>query len=282
MDVLLCSVCSAATTPGTPLLLCGRCKSVRYCGPECQKADWKMHKQDCKRFADEAKDVSTSAADFSESSESDELRTAFMGINPAFAAYASASHGRDPPETYRSRPPLVPGGPPILPGWGAALSYKKAFMSPVENAVSDANPKALQALLASDSDPHARDAMTAWTPLHYAAMHSTYPSPTGKASKAILACFKLLLEAGVDPNACSKTRNTPLHNTVNFAHHSAGDEHCAAAMGLLLHAGGDPTLPDEAGNTCVSLLRRYGLERSHPKLSQLIKTWVPISSTKPA
>jgi predicted component of type VI protein secretion system len=30
------------------------------------------------------------------------------------------------------------------------------------------------------------------------------------------ACIRLLLEAGADPNALSKTRNTPLHNTVNF------------------------------------------------------------------
>jgi hypothetical protein len=29
-------------------LLCAKCKSVRYCGSECQKSDWKNHKKNCK------------------------------------------------------------------------------------------------------------------------------------------------------------------------------------------------------------------------------------------
>jgi hypothetical protein len=27
--------------------VCGRCKAQRYCGPECQKADWSRHKAEC-------------------------------------------------------------------------------------------------------------------------------------------------------------------------------------------------------------------------------------------
>eukprot|EP00984_Skeletonema_dohrnii_P033098 scaffold28586_cov107-Skeletonema_dohrnii-CCMP3373.AAC.6 len=29
------------------MLYCTRCSQVNYCSPECQKADWKIHKEDC-------------------------------------------------------------------------------------------------------------------------------------------------------------------------------------------------------------------------------------------
>ena len=31
------------------MLKCGRCKQVRYCNKECQTADWKEHKKNCKK-----------------------------------------------------------------------------------------------------------------------------------------------------------------------------------------------------------------------------------------
>ncbi|KAJ7591741.1 hypothetical protein C8J56DRAFT_518572 [Mycena floridula] len=44
----LCSYsgCSAATRRAQ-LKTCSRCKTARYCSPECQKSDWVAHKQDC-------------------------------------------------------------------------------------------------------------------------------------------------------------------------------------------------------------------------------------------
>lgn len=39
-----CDVCGAAD--GT--LLCSRCRRARYCGSECQRADWKHHKKACR------------------------------------------------------------------------------------------------------------------------------------------------------------------------------------------------------------------------------------------
>ena len=31
------------------MMMCGACKSVSYCSKECQKADWKHHKKQCKK-----------------------------------------------------------------------------------------------------------------------------------------------------------------------------------------------------------------------------------------
>ena len=36
---------------GAGFPLCGRCKSVRYCCVDCQRADWAAHKPDCKKRA---------------------------------------------------------------------------------------------------------------------------------------------------------------------------------------------------------------------------------------
>ena len=35
-----------------PLKSCARCMGPRYCTPECQRADWKRHKAECKRLCD--------------------------------------------------------------------------------------------------------------------------------------------------------------------------------------------------------------------------------------
>ena len=44
--------CANCHGPGEPkLLVCARCKNVRYCSVSCQKADWKVHKKSCKEVA---------------------------------------------------------------------------------------------------------------------------------------------------------------------------------------------------------------------------------------
>ncbi len=46
----VCAACSASSTPdGKPLALrlCSACKNVRYCGAQCQRKHWKVHKQRC-------------------------------------------------------------------------------------------------------------------------------------------------------------------------------------------------------------------------------------------
>ncbi|OSS52455.1 hypothetical protein B5807_02244 [Epicoccum nigrum] len=45
-----CLKCGVATTKaGNPLLKCPKSKTAQYCSPNCQKKDWKKHKQTCEQ-----------------------------------------------------------------------------------------------------------------------------------------------------------------------------------------------------------------------------------------
>jgi hypothetical protein len=45
-----CAACGArAGQPGVRLQMCSRCKGVRYCGPQCQRAHWGAHKAQCRK-----------------------------------------------------------------------------------------------------------------------------------------------------------------------------------------------------------------------------------------
>jgi hypothetical protein len=44
----VCAACGAAAADGVKLRVCSGCKSVHYCGPDCQKGDWKQHKGACR------------------------------------------------------------------------------------------------------------------------------------------------------------------------------------------------------------------------------------------
>ncbi|KAK3700790.1 hypothetical protein LTR37_015762 [Vermiconidia calcicola] len=49
-DYDVCGKCGAKEgAGGTPLLKCGKCKRRKYCGMECQKKHWKLHKGVCGR-----------------------------------------------------------------------------------------------------------------------------------------------------------------------------------------------------------------------------------------
>ena len=51
-----------------PVKKCGKCRKVQYCSPECQKADWKMHKEICNKKTN----ISEEEGDEEEEDEDDE------------------------------------------------------------------------------------------------------------------------------------------------------------------------------------------------------------------
>ncbi|CZT49142.1 uncharacterized protein RSE6_09940 [Rhynchosporium secalis] len=46
-----CTCCHKAPTDTKPLKPCTKCQSVSYCGKECQKAHFKVHKKECAKKA---------------------------------------------------------------------------------------------------------------------------------------------------------------------------------------------------------------------------------------
>lgn len=46
--VQICSQCGTEHINKPKLPLCGRCKTTRYCGKDCQRIHWSTHKRDCK------------------------------------------------------------------------------------------------------------------------------------------------------------------------------------------------------------------------------------------
>ncbi|RKO90030.1 hypothetical protein BDK51DRAFT_42016 [Blyttiomyces helicus] len=51
MSPATCSNCRGIAAPDTTFKTCARCRSSRYCCPECQRTDWRLHKPICDRFA---------------------------------------------------------------------------------------------------------------------------------------------------------------------------------------------------------------------------------------
>jgi hypothetical protein len=50
-----CSNCLLEKKKSKALMSCASCRRVRYCGKECQVADWKRHKKCCKEWTEERK-----------------------------------------------------------------------------------------------------------------------------------------------------------------------------------------------------------------------------------
>ena len=48
MEPLICFACKRREDPYDTFYRCGGCQTVYYCGPECQRKDWKGHKAVCK------------------------------------------------------------------------------------------------------------------------------------------------------------------------------------------------------------------------------------------
>lgn len=153
---------------------------------------------------------------------------------------------------------------------GADINATKEFgQSALHVAASQGKPKALATLLEHEADLEALD-NGGRSPLHYAAFYTATAEPT-----------RLLLEAGLDPNATAVDGVTPLHfaagngspevsrllleagadpnRTTQYglsALHYAAPEGGAAVIRVLLDHGADPNLPDPDGRTALHIAAR--------------------------
>ncbi len=107
---------------------------------------------------------------------------------------------------------LDAGADPNLPGLGGA--------TPVHMAAIADDPKYLRLLLDHGGDPNARHGETGAGPL------------AGATGPRTDAQFRMLLEAGADPNLADRTGNTPLHAAAMI---NAGEH-----VMLLLEKGANP------------------------------------------
>lgn len=57
-DTHFCNTCTMPSTEAHPLKRCAKCKTQWYCSRECQKIDWKDHKQICSKNASETAQAS--------------------------------------------------------------------------------------------------------------------------------------------------------------------------------------------------------------------------------
>ena len=69
MEDMVSKVCSSCGKKGPDLLKCSVCKSVWYCNVQCQKMDWKSHKQCCGKGREAQKGQDTGEGKSSSSCE---------------------------------------------------------------------------------------------------------------------------------------------------------------------------------------------------------------------
>ena len=111
----------------------------------------------------------------------------------------------------------------------------------VVNAHSDEKAACLEVLLQANADPNMRCDDGSPTALHYAIC----PHDAHLLVPDAVDTVPLLLRYGADVNARSAKRGTPLHYVAT----TFGCKHTPRVMTMLLEAGADPKLADDAGDT---------------------------------
>lgn len=111
----------------------------------------------------------------------------------------------------------------------------------VVNAHSDEKVACLEVLLDAKADPNMRYDDDSPTVLHYAIR----PHNASLLVPDAVDTVPLLLRYGADVNARSADHGTPLH----YAATTCGCKHNPRVMTMLLQAGADPKLADDAGDT---------------------------------
>ncbi|KAJ8277400.1 hypothetical protein GJAV_G00074750 [Gymnothorax javanicus] len=137
-------------------------------------------------------------------------------------------------------------------------SNRKNLATKLCQAVSDGEPRAVEALLSQGANPNLilRKGV--------AAVHLAVGIETEKR----IRCLKLLLQHGADPNVRSTEALTPLHVAALWG--------CYQNLKLLLQNGGDPSLKDQDGNRPVDLAK----QQENRKCAQLLQEYQSWDTTE--
>ncbi|KAI9002534.1 ankyrin repeat-containing domain protein [Hyaloraphidium curvatum] len=221
--------CGGTKTDAGKLFRCSKCSGPRYCGPDCQVKGWKAgHKEECRRIREDVERIKSEVSDMRE-------RYLEFDEQPFVKALQSQMPRKVDPIPMGKQPAAVEGGRRIKPGGGQDTRHNYTPQP--------------QALHLAKYDVHART-FDGETPLH----------AVSQVGPDFVACMRLLLAHGADPNALDDSQITPLA--------CAAHENCANVARVLLDGGTDPDLADYRGRLPIHKTFHKGIRKMLAEASE--------------
>jgi hypothetical protein len=254
METASCQVCENGKVEGVKLSFCSACRSVSYCSRECQKADWKTHKNICKELnVGDAKQIANSNHQARANEMKEEAKRALSKCGPRarhfFDLFFESQGDTDHTDTVRKMKKILLkesryNRQDILFRSLSILSQLPSELLKLPTSPLKVVLQSVDASVMSSTGANMDDGRGA-TPLHWLAQLSDPSKEDTLENQCILA--KQLIEAGANVNARAQRglgKITPLH-------HACSSGICTNLdfIQLLLDHGANPNAKDSDGNT---------------------------------
>jgi uncharacterized protein len=201
-------------------LKCTNCYSVRYCSRDCQKANWKEHKTQCKEAAKEREKNALMSEKF----------------DVALAIIEDSARGDNgSPQHMECLLRYLDENPDML-NWVDKETDGNLLM----NAICMKNSPAISLLIDAGVDVNVRS--------------SNYDALCLAAERGLSDVIPVLLKCGADANSKTKRGHTPLMFAVSNLTDNVGN------VQDLLDAGAKIDTKDESWNTALAIAAKYGRE----------------------
>ena len=254
--------CNRCHKGGEDLMLCGKCRHVRYCDGECQRIDWKRHKEECDSCGlkrDASKNPLLTAVGFGDLERVRELVEEGIDVNMASnttnftALQLAAGVGCFPIVQYLLQHGADKNKADNNGHTALFLAAGKGCLTVVKSLVEQG----------ADKDKASTNGAS---PLYLAAKNGHFPvvqclvdygadkdkatndgrSPFFTAAqKGHLRVVEYLLDQGADMNKTANNHATPLHVATHFGH--------AEVVSCLLRAGASLTARDCDGDLPIDV-----------------------------